>query len=145
MAQPSFMETWRIYNHCTHADNLEALLVDALLLKHATNRMQQDEILALFSPIQSLVAPSPVRLAADPRAMTASCTMKAAETALATGWNDLAVTLYQSIIKDYPGSSYVYYREQAKAWLAHVVQHMANLPTTPAAPASTSASETARP
>jgi len=106
-------------------------MVDTLLLKRATNRMQQDEILGLFSPIQSFVSPSPVRLAADPRAMTASCTLKTAETAAGNGWNDLAITLYQSVIKDYSGPAYVYYREQANTGLTHLLQHMANLPAAP--------------
>jgi len=126
--QPSFMETWRVYTHCSSTENLESLMVDTLLLKRATNRMQQDEILGLFSPIQSFVSPSPVRLAADPRAMTASCTLKTAETAAGNGWNDLAITLYQSVIKDYSGPAYVYYREQANTGLTHLLQHMANLP-----------------
>lgn len=144
-AQPSFMETWRIYTHCSGTENLEALMVDTLLLKRATNRMQQDEILGLFSPLQSFVSPSPVRLAADPRAMTASCTLKTAEVAVANGWNDLAITLYQAIIKDYSGPAYVYYRDQANTGLAHLLQHMANLPAPPESPASTSAGDTARP
>ncbi len=144
-AQPSFMETWRVYSHCSSTENLEALMVDTLLLKRATNRMQQDEILGLFSPLQSFVSPSPVRLAADPRAMTASCTLKTAETAVGNGWNDLAITLYQSIIKDYSGPAYVYYRERANTGLTHLLQHMANLPPKPESPdASTSARETAR-
>lgn len=127
-AQPSFMETWRVYNHCTTTEDFEALMVDTLLLKHAINRMQHDEVLALFSPMQSLISPSPVRLAADPRAMTAACTMRTAETALANGWNDLSITLYQSIVKDFSGPSYGYYRAQANAGLTRVLQHLANLP-----------------
>jgi len=130
-AQPSFMETWRIYTHCVDTEGLEPLMVDTLLLKRATNRMQQDEVLGLFSPLQSFISPSPVRLAADPRAMTASCTLKTAETAVKNGWEDLAITLYQSIIKDYSEPAYLYYREQANAGLAHTLQHMANLPATP--------------
>lgn len=130
-AQPSFMETWRIYNHCASTEDLEPLMVDTLLLKRATNRMQQDEVLGLFSPLQSLISPSPVRLAADPRAMTASCTLKTAEAAAGNGWNDLAITLYQSIIKDYSDPAYVYYREQANAGLMHTLQHIANLPAAP--------------
>lgn len=130
-AQPSFMETWRVYTHCASTEGLEPLMVDTLLLKRATNRMQQDEVLGLFSPLQSFISPSPVRLAADPRAMTASCTLKTAETAVKNGWEDLAITLYQSIIKDYSDPAYVYYRDQAKAGLAHTLQHMANLPAEP--------------
>src|SRR5438477_5905396 len=74
-AQPSFMETWRIYTHCASTEGLEPLMVDTLLLKRATNRMQQDEVLGLFSPLQAFISPSPVRLAADTRAMTASFTL----------------------------------------------------------------------
>lgn len=129
--QPSFMETWRVYSHCASTEGLEPLMVDTLLLKRATNRMQQDEVLGLFSPLQSFISPSPVRLAADPRAMTASCTLKTAETAAGNGWNDLAITLYQSIIKDYSDPAYVYYRDQANARLAHILQQMANVPAAP--------------
>jgi hypothetical protein len=130
-AQPSFMETWNIYTHCISTESLEPLMVDTLLLKRATNEMQQDEILAVFSPLESLMSPSPVRLAADPRAMTASCTLKTAETAVEHGWNDLAMTLYQSIINDYSEPAYVYYRDQANAGVGHIRQDMANLPTAP--------------
>jgi hypothetical protein len=128
---PSFTETWNIYTHCISTESLETLMVDTLLLKRATNRMQQDEILALFSPLESFMSPSPVRLAADPRAMTASCTLKTAETAVENGWNDLAMTLYQSIIKDYSEAAYGYYRDQANAGVGHIRQHMANLPAAP--------------
>jgi hypothetical protein len=130
-AQPSFMETWNIYTHCISTESLEPLMVDTLLLKRATNRLQQDEILGLFSPLESFMSPSPVRLAADPRAMTAFCTLKTAETAVENGWNDLAMTLYQSIIKDYSEPAYVYYRDQANAGVGHIRQHMANLPAAP--------------
>jgi hypothetical protein len=130
-APPSFMETWNIYTHCISTESLEPLMVDTLLLKRATNEMQQDETLRLFSPLKSFMSPSPVRLAADPRAMTASCTLKTAETAAENGWNDLAMTLYQSIIKDYSEPAYGYYRDQANAGVGHIRQHMANLPAAP--------------
>jgi hypothetical protein len=128
----SFMETWRVYHHCMSTEDLESLMVDTLLLKQAVGRMQQDEVLRLFSPIQSLMSPAPVRLSADPRAMTASCILRAADTALGKGWKDLAATLYESIMKDYSGPSYAYYRQQAGDGLTHILQHMANLPDTAA-------------
>ena len=130
-APPSFMETWNIYTHCISTESLEPLMVDTLLLKRATNEMQQDETLRLFLPLKSFMSPSPVRLAADPRAMTASCSLKTADTAVEHGWNDRAMTLYQSIIKDYSEPAYRYYRDQANAGVGHIRQHMANLPAAP--------------
>lgn len=130
--QPSFMESWRLYNHCMSTEDLESLIVDTLLLRQATNRMQQEEVLAIFAPMQPLMSPSPVRLSADPREMTAACMLRTADKAVAKGWKDLAVTLYESIMKQYPGQPYVYYRQQAGDGLIRILQHIANLPDTAA-------------
>ena len=123
------METWKLYDECMNAEDLESLIVDTLLLRQATNRMQKEEALAIFAPMEPLMSPSPVRLSADPREMTAACMLRTADKAVAKGWKDLAVTLYESVMNHYPGQSYVYYRQQAGDSLTRLLQHIANLPS----------------
>ena len=112
------MDLWNTYTHCRTSHDAEAILIDALRLNQAS-RTAQLELPRLLQPVKPLVSDPPNRLAVDPKAMAASCTLRAGQAATAIGWNDLAVALYQSLLHD-SDSNESYYVRQAHEELAEV-------------------------
>jgi hypothetical protein len=121
-AQARFSELWKIYTHCRTNDDAEGLLMDAIQLNKAA-QIPPPALPKLLKPVQRFVSASPVRVAADPRAMAAACSLRAGQAALAMGWNELAVELYKSIPLYAAGDDYDYYVRQAQLGLVEARQH----------------------
>ena len=117
--QSSFMDLWKVYTHCQTSHDPEAILVDAMRLNQAS-RIHQPDLPSLLRPVKPFVSDPPTRLAVDPKAMAAACTLRAGQAATAIGWNDLAITLYQSLLRGSPDSRENYYAKQAHEGLAEV-------------------------
>ncbi|MGH7232827.1 MAG: hypothetical protein ACREJU_15935 [Nitrospiraceae bacterium] len=116
MSQASFIELWKTYTHCRTTEDPQAIFVDAMRLNQVS-RTAQAELPRLLHPVKPFVSDLPTRLAVDPKSMAAACTLRAGQAATAIGWNDLAITLYQSLLR-VAGESY--YAKQAQEALAEV-------------------------
>lgn len=115
----SFSSLWRTYGHCHSESNLEQLNQDASILRAAANRSvsQDGFVIPLPGKIQRLVSAPSARLAVDVKAMAASCTIRAGQTAAKLGKVDVARSLLESVFEYHPQSDYAYYSSQAKSML----------------------------
>lgn len=124
--QGPFMKLWQLYTHCQTSEYPEEVVIDAMRLAQAAATTPSERS-ALLDPIEQMVEPPPVRLAVDPTAMAAACSLRAAHTAMDRGWHDLAITLYRSIIPTAPDAQSNYYVKRAQAGLAEAVNRKARL------------------
>ena len=119
----AFMRLWTTYSECQSSTDLDAMRAAARLLSLAatTPPSGKDFVLPLPKPIERLVSKPPTRLAVDPKAMAAACTLHTGHAALEAGRNDVAADMFQSVIEGHPQAEYVYYVEQARLGFAQVV------------------------
>jgi hypothetical protein len=112
-----FMDTWGIYTHCSHSEDLDAMRVDAQRLSLAVDVMD-----SAANPIPSEreelapIEPS-VRLAADPAAMAAACALRAGQLAQERGLRSFAREMFEMIVTNFPQPRYRYYVAQAREGL----------------------------
>jgi hypothetical protein len=71
----------------------------------------------MLKPMRPWVDPLPVRTAADPKAMLADCTLRAAHLAKDRRRFALAEDLYKRVSEELPQDRYAYYVSEAKAGL----------------------------
>jgi hypothetical protein len=119
-AQPEFMELWRLYTHCRTSDDALSVVRDAVELSQAAETAPT-RLPALLKPMEQYVTPAPNRLAADPRAMAAACTLVAGDAAARMGWNDLAMALYRDLLTRASENEYSYYAAEARNRLKGLV------------------------
>ena len=122
----TFMELWQVYTHCQTSEYPEGLVTDAMLLNQAAETTPPKPF-PMLEPIEEIVEPPPVRLAVDPTAMAAACSLRAAHTAMENGWYDLAITLYRSIIPTASDAQSTYYVKRAQVGLAEALNRKALL------------------
>jgi hypothetical protein len=115
----SFSALWRTYGHCHAETDLEELRRDASVLQAAANRSVSPDgfVIPLPGKIERLVSTPSARLAVDVKAMAASCSLRAGQTAARVGKVDVARSLLESIFEYHPQSDYAYYSAQAKSML----------------------------
>lgn len=119
MESGSFSALWRTYSHCHAETKLEELNQDASVLRAAANHSgsQDGFVIPLPSKLQRLVTMPSTRLAVDVKAMAASCTLRAGQTAAKMGKVDVARSLLESVLEYHPQSEYAFYSMQAKTML----------------------------
>jgi hypothetical protein len=115
----SFSTLWRTYGHCHAETDLDQLEQDASILRAAANRSisQDGFVIPLPEKIGRLVSTPSARLAVDVKAMAASCSLRAGQTAAKVGKLDVARSLLESILEYHPQADYAYYSAQAKSVL----------------------------
>ena len=112
-----FMDTWGIYTHCSHSDDLEAMRVDAERLSLA-GHMPDSVGNPIFPQSEEAASMGPsARLAADPSAMAAACALRAGQVAQERGLRSFAREMYQMIVTNFPQPRYRYYVAQAREGL----------------------------
>ena len=128
----TFMNLWRIYNHCRSSTDPDAMLTDSRRLNRAVGTLTIGETVPVFllEPIQHLIPEPPSRLAADPKAMAAACTLYTGEAARTAGRNQMASEMFRSVIFTHSQAEYTYYVDQAR--LALVQMENKARPTTEA-------------
>ncbi|OLB56384.1 MAG: hypothetical protein E6K58_00735 [Nitrospirae bacterium] len=119
----AFMRLWTTYSECRSSTDLGATRTAARQLNQAvaTPASNKDFVLPLPKQIERLVSKPPTRLAVDPKAMAAACTLHAGHTALNAGRNDVAAEMFRSVMDGHPQIEYAYYVEQARLGFAQVV------------------------
>jgi len=95
-----FMAAWDAYRHCQLGTDVDVMRVDM----HQLARVAQ---------------PAP-RLAADPKAMAASCALSTGQAALRAERMELAVEMFESVLKNQSQQEYAYYVDQARIGLNQV-------------------------
>ncbi|BCA54151.1 hypothetical protein W02_12910 [Nitrospira sp. KM1] len=113
------MGLWHTYSHCQAVTDLDELRQDASALKSASEPQAGDGfVVPLPGQIERMVVAPGTRQAVDIKAMAASCTLRAGQTALNLQKFDVAKPILESIVQYYPQSEYSYYSNQAKSMLA---------------------------
>jgi len=118
----SFSALWRTYSHCTSGGTFEQLRRDAQILRTAANHSHSLDgfVIPLPVKIERLVSAPSARLAVDVKAMAASCSLRAGQTAAQAGQVDIARSLFESVLEYTPQTDYAYYSLQAKAALLNL-------------------------
>ena len=131
--QATFMDVYNVYNHCRTAEDPETLLLDALVLHRVAQGKDAHGLPPVLKPIRKLIDPTPVRFAADPRAMAAACTLRAGDSAMKLGWNDLAIQIFTAMIPAYQAPEFSYYLREARSGLASALEHQSSPPSSASA------------
>jgi hypothetical protein len=114
MGDHDFLGIWDAYNHCVASSDIQHMQANL------------DELASAPKPISLDDSPIPVtaflkkwstargsRLAVDPRAMAASCSIHLAEVAqLSADW-PTALRTFEEILKNYPEPQYAFYVSKA--------------------------------
>ena len=131
----TFMSMWNTYQRCVSGDNLDQLRADLKVLANSpqSRRSHSDFTVPLPDMIMRHVSAQPTRVAADPQAMAAACSLRAAEVARQDGKNEVAVQLLNDLLRTHSSRDYAYYVQQAKATLQRI-QPTAVYVSQPAAP-----------
>lgn len=117
--QPAFAKLWVLYEQCRTSSDLESLFLFETRLSRALPHRQPrpSGVPAVFA---RLVSEQPLRLAADPSALAADCTLRAARAAQSAGLTPLAQEAFESVLQRFRDSGYAFYREEARRGLAEI-------------------------
>jgi hypothetical protein len=114
MEDQDFLGIWDAYKHCMAGSDIQEMHANLYVLDSAPKPISLDD-----SPIpvprflKKLSAARNSRLAVDPRAMAASCSIHLAEVAQHSADWDTAFHTFQSILKNYPEPQYAFYVTKA--------------------------------
>ena len=114
MEDQDFLGIWDAYNHCMAGSDIQEMHANLYTLGSAPRPISLDD-----SPIpvpkflKKLSSVRSSRLAVDPRAMAASCSIHLAEVAQHSADWHTALHTFQSIIKNYPEPQYSFYVTKA--------------------------------
>ncbi len=114
MEDQHFLDTWDAYNYCMEGSDIQQMLANLQLLDSAPKPISLDDSpipIPLF--LKKLSSARSSRLAVDPRAMAASCSIHLAEVAQQSADSYTALLTLQSIIKNYPEPQYAFYVTKA--------------------------------
>ena len=115
----TFMNLWSTYRHCASGSDLDQLRGDVKALTQATGFRTSHTNFSVPLPdlVLQHVSAQPSRVAADPKAMMAACSIHTAEVALEAGKDEVAVDLMNGLIRSYSKTEYGYYVRQAEMTL----------------------------
>jgi len=114
-----FMSQWATYQRCEGSSDVEVMRADAALLTKLAQQpmVGMDTDIPLPQVIRRYVSEPANRLAVDPKAMAAHCTLQTGLAALSAGRHDVADEMFRLVMK-YPEPAYTYYVNRARAGLA---------------------------
>lgn len=120
MEDEHFLDTWESYNYCMEGSDIPQMLVHLQILNSAPKPISLDDSpipVPLF--LKKLSSARSSRLAVDPRAMAASCSIRLAEVAQQSANSYMALLTLQSILKNYPEPQYAWYVTKASEAIEH--------------------------
>lgn len=114
MADQDFMGIWEAYNHCMTEYDIQHMHASLHILDSAPKPISlNDSPIPVPKFLKKVSAARNSRLAVDPRAMAASCSIHLAEVAQQSADWHTALQTFQSIIKNYPEPQYAFYVTKA--------------------------------
>ena len=111
---PAFISLWDTYNHCLTGSNTEEMQRSLEILHSAPKPISLDDSpIPVPKFIKKLSSTRNSRLAVDPRAMAASCSIHLGEVAHQSADWDTALRTFQTIVENYPEPQYAFYVSRA--------------------------------
>jgi hypothetical protein len=121
----AFMQLWETYRHCKAGSDVDAMQEDAQQLTRAALLQEQPALNPPFPLpefVKRVVVQTAPRLAADPKAMAASCALSTGHVALRMERLELATGLFRGVLRNHPQPDYAFYADQARLGLELVDQ-----------------------
>ena len=114
MEDQDFLGIWNAYNRCMEGSAIPGIQANLHVLASAPKPISLDDSpIPVPAFLKKLSSVRGSRLAVDPRAMAASCSIHLAEMAqLSADW-PTALHTFQAILKDYPEPQYAFYVTKA--------------------------------
>ena len=118
----TFVKMWNRYTHCRSRIDAPQMWQDAQQLNRTVRLMDRTSRAARLLPdsIEQTLADPPSRVAVDPKAMAAACTLLAAQAAQNAGHSRFAGEMFSFVVANFADSRYAYYREQAQLGLDRI-------------------------
>lgn len=114
MDAQDFLGIWDAYNLCMAGSDIREMQVNLQVLESAPKPISLDDSpIPMPAFIKKLTSARSSRLAVDPRAMAASCSIHLAEVAQHSADWATAFHTFQSILNNYPEPQYSFYVIQA--------------------------------
>lgn len=114
MKDQDFLGIWDAYNTCMEGSDIQQMYANLEILASAPKPISlNDSPIPVPSFLKKLSAARSSRLAVDPRAMAASCSIHLAEVAQQSADWHTAIQTFQSILKNYPEPQYAFYVTKA--------------------------------
>lgn len=109
-----FIGLWEAYNDCLSGSNTQEMQKNLEALYLAPTPISLDDSpIPIPKFIKKLASTRNSRLAVDPRAMAASCSVQLAKVARQSADWDTSLRTWQSIIENYPEPQYAFYVSEA--------------------------------
>jgi hypothetical protein len=127
--ETAFANMWKRYSHCRSHTDVNQIWHDAQQLNRTVRFMDQAarETELLPDTIEQTLAEPPTRLAVDPKAMAAACTLLAGRAAQNLGHSQFAAELFSFVLANFTQPRYAYYREQAEMDLDQIEGNVSHL------------------
>lgn len=110
----AFISLWDTYNQCLTGSNAQEMQINLDTLHSAPIPISLNESpIPIPKFIKSLSSTRNSRLAVDPRAMAASCSIRLGEIAQQAADWDTALRTFQTIVENYPEPQYAFYVSKA--------------------------------
>jgi hypothetical protein len=110
----AFISLWDTYNHCLTGSDAQEMQRNLEILRSAPKPISLDDSpIPVPKFIKKLSSTRNSRLAVDPRAMAASCSIHLAEVAHQSADWDTSLRTWQSILNNYPEPQYAFYVSEA--------------------------------
>lgn len=109
-----FIGLWDAYNDCLNGSNAQLMQKKLQALHSAPKPLSLDDSpISVPDFIKELASTRNSRLAVDPRAMAASCSIRVAEVAQQSGDWETSLLVFQDTVKNFPEPQYAYYVSKA--------------------------------
>lgn len=112
-----FMDLWSTYTHCFQGEDLDAMRTDAQRLIQAAHTIGFIEDPTPRESRESVPLEPTIRLAVDPAAMAAACTLHAGQAAREMGRLYVAREMFHTIVIHFSQPCFQYYAAQARLGL----------------------------
>ncbi|WNM63295.1 hypothetical protein [Candidatus Nitrospira neomarina] len=114
MEDHDFLGIWDAYNHCVNSSDVQHMQANLDVLASAPKPISLDDSpIPVPAFLKKWSTARGSRLAVDPRAMAASCSIHLAEVAqLSADW-PTALRTFQEILKNFPEPQYAFYVSKA--------------------------------
>ncbi len=109
-----FIGLWDTYNDCLNGSNTQSMQENLQALHSAPKPLSLDDSpISVPDFIKKLASTRNSRLAVDPRAMAASCSIRVAEVAQQSGDWETSILVFQDTVKNFPEPQYAFYVSKA--------------------------------